>query len=45
MDYDFYQILQVPSTSSAEEIQKAYKKQLLRYHPDKNPDDPLASWQ
>jgi len=33
-----YKILEISPTSTMEEIKKAYHKQILKYHPDKNPD-------
>mmetsp|Transcript_55882 Transcript_55882/g.126069 ORF Transcript_55882/g.126069 Transcript_55882/m.126069 type:complete len:661 (-) Transcript_55882:238-2220(-) len=41
--FDPFDILEVTPSANAAEIKKAYRKLSLVFHPDKNPDDPLAA--
>jgi molecular chaperone DnaJ len=39
---DYYEVLMVTKTASADEIKKSYRKIALQFHPDRNPGDASA---
>jgi len=39
---DYYEVLGVSKGTDEQDIKKAYRRVAMKYHPDRNPDDPDA---
>ena len=39
---DYYEVLGLNKDASEEDVKKSYRKLAMKYHPDRNPDNPKA---
>ncbi|MDB4476306.1 DnaJ domain-containing protein, partial [bacterium] len=39
---DYYEVLGVSRSDDEKLVKKAYRRVAMKYHPDRNPDDPKA---
>lgn len=39
---DYYEVLEVARSADGDELKRAYRRAAIKYHPDRNPDDPRA---